>query len=167
MKRQSIFGNLMLIMVCVNPAYAISPGWAAAYGTMSALIFDQVSVNKAAYAASSAGIASIVMNTVIGGAVAGFGTAKLMNVHVFSDCQNPKACDAAKIGTYAGAAIGTTGIMATVATMGVNATSLATIGAVVGGGVAVGAAALVAAPIVAAIAVGWATYWWFSGDGKN
>jgi hypothetical protein len=162
MKIQSILGSLMLVIVCVNPAYAIGPGWAAAYGTMSALMFEQVSVNKAAYVAGGAGIAPIVMNTVVGGAVAGFGTAKLMNDRIFSDCQNPKACDAAKIGTYVGATIGTTGVMITVATIGVNATSLATIGAVVGSGIAAGAAALVAAPIVAAIAVGWATYWWFS-----
>jgi len=160
-----MFGSLVLAMAGVNCAYATGPEWVGAYA-MSSSFFAQFGVNKAAYAAGGAGAGPIVMSTLVGGA-AGFGTAKLMNDHILSDCQNPKACDAAKVGTYAGATIGTAGIVATVAVVGINATGLATIGAAIGGGMAAGVTALVAAPIVAVIAVGGATYWWFSGEGEN
>jgi hypothetical protein len=63
-----------------------------------------------------------------------------LNDYLYSDCQNKNACEAAKVGTLAGAATGTAGIVATVAAVGANAMGLATIGATVGGGMAAGAA---------------------------
>ncbi len=165
MKKCSILGSFVLIMACVNFAYATGPEWVATYGMGAGLNIGKLGVNEAVYAAGGAA-APIVTSTLVGGA-AGFGTAKLMNDHLFSDCQNPKACDAAKVGTYAGASIGTTGIVLMVATVGLNATGLASIGAAVGGGMAAGAAVLVATPVVATITVGGAIYWWFSCDGED
>jgi len=90
-----------------------------------------------------------------------------MNNTVYSGCENQEACDKAKVGSYAGAALGTLGTATTVAMVGANAMGLVTIGATVGGGMAAGATILIAAPIVAAVAVGGATYWWFSHDGED
>ncbi|MCK5525203.1 MAG: hypothetical protein KAI83_18910 [Thiomargarita sp.] len=157
--KKSILSCLVLAMVCTNFAYATGPEWVGAYSSISAslIIAEELSVNEAAYAISGA-TTPIVMSTIIGSA-AGFGTAMLMNEYIFSDCQNSKACDVAKIGTYAGAAIGTT---CTVIMMdSVSAVGLATISTV---GLTVW---LVVTPIVAAIAAGGATYWLFSGDDDN
>jgi len=83
-----------------------------------------------------------------------------MNDHYFKGCKvQQKACDAARIGTYTGAGVGTAGVVGAVAVAGVSTAGLATIGGVIGGGVITGAVTLVAAPIVAAAAVGGATYW--------
>ncbi len=157
--KKSILGCLVLAMVCANSAYATGPEWVGAYSSISTglIIAEELSVNEVAYAINGA-TTPIVMGTVIGSA-AGFGTAMLMNEYIFSDCQNSKACDVAKVGTYAGAAIGITG---TVIIMdSVSAIGLATISTV-------GLTAwLVVTPIVAAIAVGGATYWWSSGDDDN
>jgi hypothetical protein len=87
-----------------------------------------------------------------------------MNNTLFSDCPNQKACDAAKIGTYTGAGLGTVGSALAVVGAGANIMGLASIGSAVGGGVLAGVGTLVAAPIVAAAAVGGATYWWFNRD---
>ncbi|MBB1125603.1 hypothetical protein [Thiospirillum jenense] len=89
-------------------------------------------------------------------------SAKLMNDALYSDCADQAACDAAQVGTYGGAAVGTAGSAVAVAVAGAGPAGLATIGSVVGGGMAAGVGVLVAAPVVAAAAVGGLAYWLFS-----
>jgi hypothetical protein len=157
MKKSLMIGAVLISLSSMNSSYAVEP----------------VSTAVAAGAAAKAAIATSA-TTIIGagtataltgggaGIVAGFGTAKVMNDKVFSECQNQKACDAAKVGTYTGASVGTAGVIATVAMTGASTAGLATIGSIIGGGAVVGAATLIAAPIIAAAAIGGATYWWFA-----
>ncbi len=161
MKKSLMIGAVLLSLSSMNSSYAVEP-----VSTTTAVV-----AGAAAKAATAAGTtAATVLGTgaataLAGGGVgiaAGFGTAKVMNDQVFSECQNQKACDAAKIGTYSGAAVGTAGVIATMAMTGASTAGLATIGGAIGGGAIVGAAAIVAAPIVAAAAIGGATYWWFA-----
>ncbi len=184
MKIFLLFSSLTLSLFLGNSAWAgppwlggVPPGWLATGGPPClqagasglGLGGQGFAANKAAFTAAGVGgggVGPVIISTIAGGA-AGFGTAKLMNDYLYSDCQNQNACEAAKVGTLAGAATGTAGIVATVAAVGADAMGLATIGATVGGGMAAGAAVLVAAPVVAAVAIGGATYWWFSSDGEN
>lgn len=103
-----------------------------------------------------------VVGAPVAAGVAGFAAADLMNNHLYSNCQDQKACDAAQNGTYAGAAVGTTAAVGTLAAVGAGPAGLAAIGGAVGGGMAAGAVAVVAAPVVAAAAVGGLVYWMFS-----
>jgi hypothetical protein len=101
----------------------------------------------------------VIIGTGIVGGAGGWGAANLMNKTFYTDCQNQKACDAAKVGTYIGAAVGTAASVGTLMVLGAGTAELASIGAVIGGGMAAGATAVVAAPIVVAAAVGAAIYW--------
>lgn len=121
--------------------------------------------------ASGASIMSTMATAgaVVGGGVAagvglvggfgGVGAAHLMNKYLYSDCKNQTACDAAQVGTYTGAAVGTAASVGALAVAGAGPVGLATIGATIGGGMAAGATAVVAAPIVAAAAIGGLVYW--------
>jgi len=95
------------------------------------------------------------------GGFGGVGAAHLMNKHLYSDCKDQKACDAAQFGTYTGAAVGTAASVGALAVAGAGPVGLASIGATVGGGMAAGATAVVAAPVVAAVAIGGLVYWLF------
>ncbi|RKZ82976.1 MAG: hypothetical protein DRR19_19810 [Candidatus Parabeggiatoa sp. nov. 1] len=186
MKKWLTLGSLVLIIFCVNAAFADDTAAGAeeigivsvAGGVMTATATTEgaaIAVGTVAYTAARVVGASdpTVISTLsaVGGpaavgAAGGFGTAKLMNDHLFSECDNQKACDAAKIGTYAGAAAGAAGVVTTVAMVGAGTTGLAAVGAAVGatavGAVAVGATTLVVAPVVATATVGGLVYWWFS-----
>ena len=160
--KKLLLSTLMLFMSYTNSIMAIDIpiGWMISQN----LIYPAgwVGSKPAPYMLGGVcGVCFSIMSTAIGG-IAGFGTAAVMNNTVYSGCQNQGACDKAKLGGYAGAALATVATVATVAMVGANAMGLATIGATVGGSLAVGATMLIAAPIVAAVAVGGATYWWFT-----
>jgi hypothetical protein len=113
--------------------------------------------------ASGASIMSTMVTGPSAGVVGGFAAARLMNDHLYSNCeqQTQNACDNAKYGTYAGAITGTATSVGALAVAGAGPAGLAAIGATVGGGMAAGAVAVVAAPVVAAAAVGGLVYWLF------
>jgi hypothetical protein len=194
MKKWLTLGSLVLIVFCVNAAFADDTVANTAElvvegtGEIGILSFAGGAVTATATtegAAIAVGTVAYTAVRVVGasdptvistlsavggpaavGAAGGFGTAKLMNDHLFSECENQKACDAAKIGTYAGAAAGTAGVVTTVVMVGAGTTGLATVGTAVGatavGAVAAGATTLVLAPVVATATVGGLVYWWFS-----
>lgn len=115
------------------------------------------------------GSGATIMHTLaaVGGPVTvagttGLGAARLINETLYSHCENQDACDAAKVGTYTGAVVGTGASLAAVAATGAGPAGLAAIGATVGGGMAAGVGLLVAAPVAAAAAVGGLVYWLFS-----
>ena len=131
----------------------------------SAAVIDTVAVGTVIATGSGATIMHTV--AVTGGPVtmaasAGLGAAKLMNETLYSNCDNPSACDAAQYGTYGGAVVGTAASVATVAAVGAGPVGLAALGGVIGGGMVAGVATLVVAPVVAAAILGGAVYWLFS-----
>lgn len=164
MKKLLIVGSLMFSLSCLNPAHAVDPvttGIAAAGAAKAA--------SGAAAAAATvvgAGTATAIGTPVVG-ILGGFGAAVAINEYRFDNCQqDKKACEAAKIGTYTGAGVGTAGVLTAVAIAGPNLLGLASIGSAVGGGVIAGAATLIAAPIIAAAAAGYGTYWYFNRENK-
>ncbi len=157
MKKSLMIGAVLLSLSSMN-SYAVEP----VTTTIAATAAAKAATAGAATTAAILGAGAATALTGGVGIAGGFGTAKVMNDELFSECQNQKACDAAKIGTYSGAGIGTAGVIATVAMTGASTAGLATIGSVIGGGAIVGTVAVIAAPIVAAAAIGGATYWWFA-----
>lgn len=135
-------------------------------------IADQVSTAVAVAetglfgAAIATGSGAVIMKTLAaaGGPVTAagatsLGAAHLVNKALYADCTNQSACDAAQVGSYAGAVMGTGATALTVAATGAGPASLAAIGATVGGGMAAGVGLLVAAPVVAAIGLSGLVYW--------
>ncbi len=158
MKKWLIAGSLVLSMSYVNSAYAVDP---VTTGTTTGGAVAMADGAAGTAAILGAGAATAIGSTVVG-VGAGFATAEIMNNELFANCPtNQTACDAAKVGTYSGAGIGTLGVLGTLAAVGADTAGLAAIGGAVGGGVAMGVTTLVAAPIVAAAVVGYATYWWY------
>ncbi|OQY45240.1 MAG: hypothetical protein B6247_29195 [Candidatus Parabeggiatoa sp. nov. 2] len=108
---------------------------AAVEGTAAAVAAGAVGT------AAAAAVASPVV-----GLAAGVGTAAVMNDQLFDEAEckkakTEKACKAARISTYTGAAVGTAGSLAALGVAGASTAGLATIGGAIGGGAIVGAAA--------------------------
>lgn len=145
MKKWLAVGSLVVSMSYVGSSFAVEP---------------ISSSEMTAGAAIVAGVGTVAASSVVVGAAGGVGTAYYMNDKMFTNCPDEQtACDAAKLGTYTGAGLGTIWGIACLAVEGANLVGLASIGSMVGGGVAAGAATVVAAPIVAAAAIGGVTYW--------
>ncbi len=147
--------------VCGNVEDAATVAGAAATGYAVAGASGSSIMSTMATAGAAVG-GGVVAGTGLVGGGAGLAGAKLMNDHLYTDCQDQAACDAAQIGTYTGAAAGTAASVGTLAVVGAGPAGLATIGAAVGGGMAAGAITVVAAPLVAAAIVGGSVYWLFS-----
>jgi hypothetical protein len=147
--------------VCGNVGDAASVAGVAATGYAVAGASGPSIMSTMATAGATVGGGVVAGVGLVGGA-GGVGAAKLMNDHLYTDCQDQAACDAAQIGTYTGAATGTVASVGTLVLVGAGPTGLATVGAAVGGGMAAGATTVVVAPIVAAVVIGGAVYWLFS-----
>ncbi len=165
MKKWLILSSLILSWSYMNSANAIDPVTTGVAAGVAAKAAIEGTAAAAAAGAVGVGVAAAVASPVAGIA-GGFGAAKVMNDQFFTECEDNKkaACDAAQMGTYTGAGVGTVGVLGAVAAAGASSAGLATIGSAIGGGAIAGAATLVAAPIVAAAAIGGATYWWFTRD---
>ncbi len=145
MKKWLAIGSLVVSMSYVGSSFAIEP-----------VSSSEMTVG----AAIAAGVGTVAASSVVVGAAGGVGTAYYINDKMFTNCSDgQEACDAAQLGTYTGAGLGTLWGVACLAAEGANLVGLASIGSMVGGGVAAGAVTVVAAPIIAAAAIGGATYW--------
>lgn len=146
MKKWLTVGSLVVSMSYIGSSYAVEP-----VSTTSEV---------AGGAAIAAGVGTVAASSVVAGAAGGVAAAYHMNNKMFTNCPDAQtACDAAKIGTYTGAGLGTLWGAACLAVEGANLVGLASIGSMVGGGVAAGAATVVVAPVIAAAALGGVTYW--------
>lgn len=165
MKKWLVVGGLVVSMSCINSTYAVDPVTTGIAAGAAAKIAAEGTAIGAAVA--GAGVTSAVASPLIGVA-GGVGTAYVMNDKLFSECEeiDQNACKKARIGTYAGAGLGTAGALGAIGLAGANTAGLAAIGSAVGGGAIAGAAALVAAPIVAAAAIGGLAYWWYAGNNE-
>ncbi len=145
MKKWLIAGSLVVSMSCIGSSYAVEP---------------VSTTSEISGVAIAAGVGAVAASSVVAGAAGGIATAYQMNEKMFTNCPDQQtACDAAKLGTYTGAGLGTIWGIACLAVEGANLVGLASIGSMVGGGIAAGAATVVVAPVVAAAAIGGATYW--------
>jgi hypothetical protein len=133
----------------------------------SAIISTLATMGKPVAVVTGGAVSASVAGTTLAAGGAGLGAAGLLNEFVFDG--DSKADQAARVGTYAGAAGATAGGVATVAAAGVTGLSaagitsgLATVGGVVGGGMVAGTVLVVAAPVAAAVAIGGLAYWLFS-----
>ena len=158
MKKLLAVSSLVVSMSVITPVYAetFSASATAAGGAAEvAAEGAAVAIGAGAATAGTAGVA------------AGVVTAKVMNERLFTNCpaENQAACDAAQVGTWTGAGVGSAGVLAIVATCGADAAGLAALGATVGGGLLTGIATVVIAPVAVAAAGGYAAYYWWPEDG--
>ncbi|MCK5718975.1 MAG: hypothetical protein KAH84_03375 [Thiomargarita sp.] len=163
MKKLLVIGTLAISMSYMTSSYAEPATASVAAG--SAVVAEGVMAAEGAAmiaGATAAGMAAAIASPVVGAGL-GAATAKVMNDKIFTDCENQqKACDAAQIGTYTGAGVGTLAAIGAVVMEGLSTAGLVSIGSVVGGGALAGAATLVAAPIVLAVAGGGLAYLWIT-----
>ncbi len=172
MKKILLWSNLLIFSLLSHSATAtwgaqlpswwlLAGGWQSLkYNNATSLTFNKTAIYSGA---TSTTIASILV-----GVVAGLESAKFMNRRIYHQCEDQPACDAAKLGNYAGVAIGTASTIATITIVGVDAAGLATVGSIVGGSIVAGATILVLIPVITAVLIGGATYgvshWWFKNE---